>query len=287
MMEAMSTNTLKTYLLLAFLGGLCVVVGAFWGVEGATIGLGIGLLMVGGSYWFSDKMAIAATRAKPVSQSDAPELYAMTQELSQAANMRMPRLYMTPDPQPNAFATGRNEKKGVVAVTKGITQMLSRDELRGVIAHELAHIRNRDILIQSVAAAIAVGITFIARMMFWFGGGRNARGNPLGAIGMIAMLILAPLAAMLIRMAISRAREFEADRVGARIAGNPESLARALEKMQAATKRSPMMQANPATEHMYIINPFGGRKTQLSNLFATHPPTEQRIARLRSPSMYR
>ncbi|MGH2748615.1 MAG: zinc metalloprotease HtpX [Actinomycetota bacterium] len=280
----MNKNTMKTYVLLAFLGGLFVLIGSFWGQGGATIGLALGLAMVGGSYWFSDKIAIATSRAKPVSESEAPELYRMTREMTQGANMPMPRLYMTPDPQPNAFATGRNDKKAVVAVTRGITEVLSPDELRGVIAHELAHIRNRDILIGSVAAAIAMSITFVARMAFWFGGGGRGRNNPLGIVGLLAMMILAPLAAMLIQAAISRSREYEADRIGARFAGGGEPLARALEKMQAVAKQAPMVPTPTAEarEHMYIVNPFGGLKGNLAGLFSTHPPTEERIARLRS-----
>jgi heat shock protein HtpX len=282
----MIKNTFKTFVLLAGLGGLLIVVGNyFFQGAGAVIGLALGLLFAGGSYWFSDKIAIATSRAKPVSESEAPELYRMTRELTQGANMPMPRLYMTPDPQPNAFATGRNDKKAVVAVTRGITEVLSPDELRGVIAHELAHIRNRDILIGSVAAAIAMAITFVARMAFWFGGGGRGRGsNPLGIVGLLAMMILAPLAAMLIRSAISRSREFEADRIGARFAGNGEPLARALEKMQAVAKQAPMVPTPTAEarEHMYIVNPFGGLKGNLAGLFSTHPPTEERIARLRA-----
>lgn len=280
----MSKNTIKTYVLLAALGGLLILAGQLlFGGAGAYVGLGIGLLFVGGSYWFSDRIAIAASRAKPVSEQEAPQLYAMMRELTAAARMPMPRLYMTPDTQPNAFATGRNEKKAVVAVTQGITQILSPDELRGVLAHELAHVRNKDILIGSVAAAIAMGITFLARMVMWgamFGGGGSDDEGGGNIFGLLAMMILAPIAAFLLQAAVSRSREFEADRIGARLAGHGEPLARALEKLHESAKRVPM-KVNPAQASMYIVNPFTGRKVMFANLFSTHPPAEERIARLR------
>lgn len=285
----MNKNSFKTYVLLAALGGLLVLIGGgIGGGGGAAIGLVIGLVFVGGSYWFSDKLAIAAARAKPVSEAEAPGLYRIVRELTTAAGLPMPRLYVTPDPQPNAFATGRSPNHAAVAVTQGILQLLSEDELRGVIAHELAHVKNRDILIGSVAAAIAMGITFVARMLMWgamFGGGRDDEGNsPFGAIGLLAMAILAPLAAMLIQMAVSRAREFEADRVGARLTGSGEPLARALEKLHEGAKRIPM-NVNPAMEQAYIVSPFTGRKVNFAALFSTHPPVEERIARLRDPAL--
>ncbi|MBA2313501.1 MAG: zinc metalloprotease HtpX [Actinobacteria bacterium] len=282
----MNANTFKTYVLLAGLGGLLIVGGQILapGGNGALIGLVIGLIFVGGSYWFSDKIAVKAARAQPVTEQEAPDLYRMVRELTAAAHMPMPRLYVTPDMQPNAFATGRNENHAAVAVTQGIMQILSPDELRGVLAHELSHVRNKDILIGSVAAAIAMGITFSARMVMWgamFGGmgGRDDEGsNPLG---LLAMAILAPLAAGLLQMALSRSREFEADLTGASLAGNGEPLARALEKMQIATKKVPM-RVNPAQASMYIVNPLSGRKVAFARLFTTHPPTEERIRRLRA-----
>jgi heat shock protein HtpX len=282
----MLKNSLKTAVLLAALGGLLIVVGQyFFAGTGAAIGLILGLLIAGGSYWFSDKIAIKATRAQPLDEAQAPGLYRMVRELTAASNMPMPRLYITPEQQPNAFATGRNDKKAVVAVTQGIMQTLDDYELRGVIAHELAHIRNRDILIGSVAAAIAMGITFIARMLMWgaiFGGGNDDEGgNPLGAL---AFALLAPIAAALIQMAVSRSREFEADRVGARIAGSGEGLARALEKLHATAKRVPM-NVNPAQENAFIVSPFTGRQTSFAKFFSTHPPVEERISRLRSPQL--
>jgi heat shock protein HtpX len=281
----MNKNTFKTYVLLAALGGFLVLIGGvlFKGA-GAVIGLGIGLLLVGGSYWFSDKIAIKASRAKPVSEAEAPGFYRSMRELTAAAGMPMPKLYITPDQQPNAFATGRSPQHSAVAVTQGITQILTEEELRGVLAHELAHVRNRDILIGSVAAAIAMGITFVARMAMWgamFGGGGDRDDNG-GALGLILMAVLAPVAAMLLQMAISRSREYEADRVGARLAGNGEPLARALEKLHATAKKVPM-NVHPAQAQAYIVNPLTGRNVQFANLFTTHPPVEERIRRLRSP----
>ena len=281
----MSKNMIKTYVLLAALGGLLILGGQLlWEGTGAIIGLAIGLVFVGGSYWFSDKIAIAASRAKPVAEQEAPELYSIVRELCASAQMPMPRLYMTPDPQPNAFATGRNDKRAVVAVTQGILQVLNKDEVRGVLAHELAHVRNRDILISSVAAAIAMGITFLARMVMWgamFGGGGSDDEGGGNIFGLLAMALLAPIAAFMIQMAVSRSREFEADRVAAGMIGQGEPLARALEKLHETAKRVPM-NVNPAQSPMYIVNPFTGRKVAFAGLFSTHPPAEERIARLRN-----
>jgi heat shock protein HtpX len=282
----MNKNTFKTYLLLATLGGLLVVGGGLiYEGTGAAIGLIIGLLFVGGSYWFSDKIAIKAARAQPVTEAEAPEFYRIVRDLTLSANMPMPKLYATPDAQPNAFATGRNEHHSAVAVTQGITQILTENELRGVIAHELAHIKNRDILIGSVAAAIAMGITFVARMAMFgamFGGSSNDDEGG-GGLGALLMIFLAPVAAMLIQFAISRSREFEADRVGARVAGTGEPLARALEKLHETAKRVPM-NVHPAQAQAYIVNPLTGRGAHFASLFSTHPPVEERIARLRNPT---
>ena len=252
--------------------------GAVNGSGGAAIGLAIGLLFVGGSYWFSDKIAIKASRAQPVSEREAPQLYRIVHDLTVAANMPMPKLYVTPDEQPNAFATGRNDRHAAVAVTRGILDALSEAELRGVIAHELAHVKNRDILIGSVAAAIAMGITFVSRIAL-FTGTDDEDG---GGIGALLMVFLAPVAALLLQMAISRSREFEADRVGARLVGTGEPLARALEKLHAGARQIPM-RVHPAQAQAYIVNPLSGRVGGLMNLFMTHPPVEERIARLRSP----
>jgi heat shock protein HtpX len=281
----MSKNTIKTYVLLAGLGGLMVLIGSFFGRGGAFIGLMLGLVMVGGSYWFSDKLAIRAAGAVPVTEQEMPEYYRIVRELTERAGMKMPKLYVTPDMQPNAFATGRNEDHAAVAVTRGILEILDWNELRGVLAHEISHIGNRDILIGSVAAAVAMGITFIARMAMWgamFGGvGRSdddEGGNNI--IGLLAMAILAPMAAMVLQMALSRSREFEADRTGARLIGDGEPLARALEKLEIGARRIPM-DIDPAHAQAFIVNPLTGRKAQFSNLFRSHPTTEDRVERLR------
>ena len=278
----MSKNTIKTYTLLAGLGGLLVLIGGgVAGGSGALIGLVIGLVFVGGSYWFSDKLAIKAARAVPVTEAEMPEYYRIVRELAQLADMPMPKLYVTPDLQPNAFATGRNPEHAAVAVTQGILQTLTWDELRGVLAHELSHVGNRDILIGSVAAAVAMGIMFIARMAMFgaiFGGRSDDRdSNP---ISLLALAILAPVAAGLLQMALSRSREFEADRTGAKMIGTGEPLARALEKLEASARRIPM-EVNPAQAQAYIVNPLTGRQVQFKNLFTTHPSTEDRVARLR------
>ncbi|HET8929795.1 MAG TPA: zinc metalloprotease HtpX [Acidimicrobiales bacterium] len=278
-------NNIKTFILLAGLGGLMIGIGSFWGRGGAMIGLALGLVFVGGSYWFSDKLAIKAARARPVTEAEMPKYYAVVRDLTTRAQMPMPKLYVSPEPQPNAFATGRNPEHAAVAVTEGILQVLTWDELRGVLAHEISHVKNRDILIGSVAAAVAMGITFIARMAMWsslfFGGGRD--NNNGGIIGMLAMAILAPIAAMMLQMALSRSREFEADHDGAELVGTGVPLAQALAKIDAYAHRVPM-DIDPAQATAYIINPFSGRKVQFANLFSSHPPTEERIARLQHQS---
>jgi heat shock protein HtpX len=276
-------NTLKTYVLLAGLGGLLVVVGfAISGSTGAAIGLVIGLVITGASYWFSDTIAIKAARAVPVSEAEMPEYYRVVRELTQRMDMPMPRLYMTPEMQPNAFATGRSPNHAAVAVTKGILSILDWEELRGVLAHELSHVGNRDILIGSVAAAVAMGITFVTRIALWttiFTGGDEEGGDNIFVL--LALVILAPLAAGLLQLALTRTREYGADRSGARLLGDGEPLARALAKIEAGVKAVPMNVA-PAEASMFIINPLSGRRVNFANLFMTHPPTEQRIARLRS-----
>lgn len=279
----MSTNTVKTYMLLAGLAGLLVLGGrAAFGGSGALIGLVLGLVMVGGSYWFSDKLAIAAARAKPVTEAEMPEYYRIVRELADKAGMPMPRLFVSPDMQPNAFATGRNPEHAAVAVTQGILQICDWDELRGVLAHEISHVGNRDILIGSVAAAIATGITYLAQMAMWASifGGRDDEDEGANPLALIALIILAPIAAGLLQMALSRSREFEADRAGARLIGDGEPLARALLKLEAGARQIPMDVA-PAQAQKYIVNPLTGRKVQFANLFMTHPPTEERVRRLR------
>jgi heat shock protein HtpX len=281
-MRTAFTNTFKTFILLAFLGAVFIGIGAIFGTGGLIIGAVLGFLFVGGTYWFSDKIAVAAARAKPVSREELPRLYEIVGDLAQRDNLPMPRLYVSPEAQPNAFATGRGPNKAVVCVTQGILQVLDDDELRGVLAHELSHVKNRDVLIGSVAAAVALAITFIARIAMFsaiFGGGDNEGGG--NAIGLLAMAILAPLAAGLLQMALSRSREYQADASGAHLIGDGEPLARALQKIEAAAKRTPM-DVNPAEATAYIVNPLTGRKVNFANLFSTHPPTEERIARLRS-----
>ena len=280
----MSKNTIKTYVLLAALGGLILGIGSLFGTNGLILGLIIAIAITGGSYWFSDTIAIKAARAVPVTEDQMPEYYRIVRELTQRAGMPMPKLYVTPDRQPNAFATGRNPDHAAVAVTQGILEICDWSELQGVLAHEISHVGNRDILIGSVAAAVAMAITFAARMLMWsslfFGGSRdnNRGGNPIGAL---AMMILAPVAALLLQMSLSRSREYEADRSGARLLGDGEPLARALAKLDAGARQIPM-DVNPAQATAYIVNPFSGRQVQFANLFMSHPPIEDRIRRLRS-----
>ena len=277
----MDKNVFKTYILLAALGALLIGIGAIFGRTGALIGLIIGLVFVGASYWFSDKLAIKSARAVPVSEQEMPDYYRIVRELTQADNIPMPQLYVSPDAQPNAFATGRNPNHAAVAVTRGILNVLSWEELQGVLAHEISHVKNRDILIGSVAAAVAMGITFVARIALWgsmFGGSDEDSGG--NFIAILALAILAPLAAGLLQMALSRSREFEADRSGARLLHDGEPLARALEKIEASVRAIPM-DVDPVQAQKYIVNPLTGRKVQFANLFTTHPPTAERIARLR------
>ena len=266
----------RTTVLLASLTGLFVVIGALiGGPDTALLFLVMAALFNLGAYWFSDRIALAMARAKPVSEQEAPRLYQTVRELTTRAGLPMPRLYMIPQDQPNAFATGRSPKKAAVAVTRGIVQLLSEDELRGVIAHELAHIRNRDILIQSVAATIGGAITYLGYMLLWFGGEDD---SPLSLIASLALVLLAPIAATIIQLAISRQREYSADATGAEISGNPESLASALLRLEEGAKAIPM-QVNQAAEPLYIVKPFSGRG--IASLFSTHPPIEERVRRLR------
>jgi heat shock protein HtpX len=268
---------LRTTILLASLTGLLVVIGALiGGPQTALLFLGIGLVINLGAYWFSDKLARTMSRAKPIEESEAPRLYQIVRELTTRADLPMPRLYMIPQDQPNAFATGRSPKHAAVAVTRGITRLLSEDELRGVLAHELAHVRHRDILITSVASAIGGAITYLGYMLLFFGGDDDE--SPLGLVASLALVILAPIAATIIQLAISRQREFSADATGAEITGNPESLASALERLEEGAKAVPM-QVNQAAEPLYIVKPFSGGG--IASLFSTHPPIEERVRRLR------
>jgi len=282
-------NVLKTGFLLAVLTCLVVLVGqAIGGQQGMLIALVLAVVMNFFSYWFSDKMVLAMYRAQPVDEAAAPDLYAMVRGLATRAQVPMPKVYIIPTDTPNAFATGRNPEHAAVAVTEGIMRILSREELEGVIAHELSHVKNRDTLIMTVAATMAGAITYLAQMAQFaaiFGGSRrdsDERGG--GVFGTLALAILAPIAAMLVQLAISRAREFHADATGARIVGKPFGLASALEKLDQAAKALPM-DATPATAHLFIVNPLSG--SMLRSLFSTHPSTEERVARLRAMALTR
>ncbi len=281
-------NGLKTMVLMVTLTLLLVAVG---GLLGGRSGMTFALIMAFGmnfiTYWFSDKIVLRMYRARAVSEADEPELYGIVRRLAQRAELPMPKVYIIDEDQPNAFATGRNPGHAAVAVTTGIKRILSREELEGVIGHELSHVKHRDILVSTLAAAIAGAISYLAQMAQWamiFGGGRrddDEGGSPIAAI---VMMIVGPIAAMLVQMAIFRSREYGADESGARLAGNPLYLASALKKLQMASQRIPM-DANPATSHMFIVNPLSGGG--ITKLFSTHPPIEERIARLESMSMRR
>lgn len=267
-------NYVKTFGLMALMTALFMAVAGWFGGRSAMyIALGFAVVFNFGSYWFSDKVVLRMYRARPLERQEAPGLYDMVDELRQRAGLPMPAIAISASPQPNAFATGRNPQNSAVCVTQGMLQVADRDELAGVIGHELAHIKNRDMLIGTVAATLSAAVVMLARFGFWFGGDDN-RG---GLIGGILMLILAPLAAMLIQMAISRAGEYRADRVGAEISGRPQALASALEKLEAQARRRPM-EVNPSAAHLAIVNPL--RSGGLTSLFRTHPPTEERVRRL-------
>ena len=274
-------NNAKTVMLLALLTTL------LWWMSislfpngGFLFGLAIAAVFNLGVYFFSDKFALMMSRAKPVSEEELPEVYAIVRMLVDSVNMPMPRIYLMDSPQPNAFATGRNPRRGVVAVTTGLLQIMSTGELEAVLAHEISHIRNRDILISSVAAMLAAALTILARMAFWFGGGGRDRNNQLGAIVAIVAMIVAPIAAILIRMAISRSREYQADRSGVDITGQPLLLASALGKIGIATERIPM-RVNDAVSQLYIENPIKSNFRRggggIMKLLSTHPPIENRI----------
>jgi heat shock protein HtpX len=268
--------TLKTVVLLSALGGLLVGAGyLIGGPSTALIFLFIAVAINMGSWFFSDKLALRMARAQPVSEQEDPRLYQMVRDLTTRAGLPMPKLYVIPQEQPNAFATGRNPQHSAVAVTAGIRKLLTEDELRGVLAHELGHVRNRDILLTSVVASIASAITWIGYMVLWIGGDDD---SPLGIIGPLLLWILAPISAAIIQMAISRQREYAADATGAEICGNPESLASALLRLESGAQAMPM-QANQATEPLYIVKPFKGGG--IASLFSTHPPIEERVRRLR------
>ncbi len=280
-----SNNSLRTVALMAVLTALLVVIGrAFGGNGGMMLMLVVGIAINFGTYWFSDRIALSMSGAKEISVEEAPELHAMVEELAGNAGLPKPRVYVMDSTTPNAFATGRNPAHAAVAVTVGITRLLNRQELSAVLAHELAHIRNRDTLIGAFAASIAGAISMIAHMLQWaliFGRGDDDESGGLGIIGMIATIIIAPIAASIIQLAISRTREYGADATGARIVGDPLALASALEKLQTANQMAPM-QVNPATAHQFTVQPIA---SGLAGLFSTHPPIEERIRRLREMSM--
>ena len=285
------SNSFKTAILLGALTGLILIIGQlFGGQQGLIIAFIFALIMNGGSYWFSDKIVLSLYRARELKYEDAPDIHMIVEKLSRQAEIPKPRIYLVPSQNPNAFATGRNPDHAVVAITEGILRLLNEEELQGVLSHELSHIKNRDILIGSIAATLAGVIMMLASFARWaaiFGGfGRDDEDGG-GILGLIAMAILAPIAAMLIQFAISRSREYLADETGARLSKNPQGLARALEKLSLASKRIPL-EAGPATArstaHMFIVNPLSGKS--LMGLFSTHPSTEDRIRRLSAMAGY-
>jgi heat shock protein HtpX len=273
-------NQVKTAVLLVALTVLLVLIGRLWlGDSGTFIFLGIAIVMNASAYWFSDRIALASAQAQEVSPQDAPMLYRLADRLAVQYGVPRPRVYVSPDPSPNAFATGRNPKHAAICVNQGLLRILDEEELYGVLAHEFGHVRNRDILISSVVAVLAGTITLIAQFGIYFGGGRDDRQqSPYGGILALLMLILAPLAALLIQLSISRSREYQADKTGAEVSGDPLALASALRKLERATEVIPSQTAQPAFAHLYIVNPLGGQTW--SGLFSTHPPIEERIRRL-------
>ena len=279
------SNVFKTGLLLAVLTVMLVLIGgAIGGRQGMLVAFFVAVVMNFVSYWFSDKMVLAAYGAQPIEEAAAPRLYAIVHRLATRAGIPMPRVYLIPSETPNAFATGRNPEHAVVAVTEGIMRILDEEELEGVLAHELSHVKNRDVLISTIAATLAGAITYLAHMAQWaamFGGrGRDDEEGGSNPIAMILLAVLAPIAALLVQMAVSRSREFQADATGAKVAGKSWGLMKALEKLQMANQQMPMADATPATAHLFIVNPLSG--TTLMRLFSTHPPLEERIARLRA-----
>lgn len=274
-------NTMKTFVLLAGIGGIFVALGSlFGGIGGALIGLAIAFAITGASYWYSDRIAIKAARAVEVDAQSAPELHQMVSGLAERAGLPTPRIYLSPSPQPNAFATGRNPANSAVAVTEGLLANCPPNEVRAVLAHELAHIRNRDILIGSIAAAIATAISLLANMAMFAGmfGSSDDEDGP-GAGTMLLMALIAPLAAGLLQMAVSRSREFDADRYGAQLSNDPLALASALRRLETIAQRSPM-DITPAQASAWIVNPLTGTRKDFSRLFMTHPPVEERVRRL-------
>ncbi len=279
-------NVVKTTVLLVLLTAFLVFLGGLiGGQQGAMAAFILSLAINLVSYWFSDKIVLASYRAKPLSESDAPQVYRVVREIATRVHMPMPKLYWVATKTPNAFATGRSPNHAAVVVTSGILELVNEEELKGVLAHELSHVRNRDILTSSIAAALAGAIMMLARSAQWAAmfGGRSRdseeRGNPFQVVILLLVAILAPLAAMLIQLAISRSREYSADETGAHLAGSPQGLASALEKLDAASRAYPLPNANPATAHLFIVNPLSAGA--IAGLFSTHPPTKERVRRLR------
>jgi len=275
-------NSMKTVLLMSILTVMLVFVGNLLGGNGGMMmAFALAVVMNFGSYWFSDKIVLAMYRAKEITRDENPEIFSIVQDLTMRANLPMPKIYLVPGEQPNAFATGRDPNHAAVAVTDGILRLMPKNELRGVLAHELAHVKHRDILVSSIAATFAGAISMIANMAHWamiFGGGRSNDDEGRSPIAGIAMMIVAPIAAMLVQMAISRSREFMADEGGAKMSGDPMALAHALKRLHTASEQIPMESATPATAHMFIVNPLSGGA--FMSLFSTHPPMEERVARL-------
>ncbi len=279
--QARFTTQLRTWVLVAGLTALLIGIGALLGGKFIYIFVIFAVVMNVVGYWFSDKIALAASRAKPVTEQEAPQLYKILRDLSERANLPMPRVYTIPSEQPNAFATGRNAKHAAVAVTDGLMRYLPEDQIRGVLAHEMSHVKNHDILVTSIAAMIAAAIAAIANILqfsFLFGGLSDEEDSPLGLIGALATIIIAPIAAALLQLAVSRQREFLADATGARLLGTGKPLADALETLEKGVQAAPL-QVNPATASLYIVHPFSGQG--VANMFSTHPPLAERIRRLR------
>jgi heat shock protein HtpX len=276
-------NSIKTFFWMTVLGLILVVGGSLlFGRAGLVLGLGLALVMNGAAYFFGDKMALAAARAQEVSPAEAPALHALADRLAAQYHVPKPRVYVSPDPNPNAFATGRNPSHASICVNQGLLQILDQEELYGVLAHEFAHVRNRDILISTVVAVLAGAITLLAQIGQWglfFGGGRDDDNqNPLALIGVLLFVILGPIAALLVQLAVSRSREYEADHTGAEVSHDPLALASALRKLERGGQMIPSQTAQPAFAHLYLVNPLSGRS--FANLFSTHPPLDERIRRL-------
>src|ERR1700730_13160745 len=271
-------NWVKTFFWMTVLTVILVLVGSIFGRGGLFIGLAFALVMNGTAYFYGDKLALAAAQAREVTPEEAPMLHQLADRLAQQYGVPKPRVYVSPDPSPNAFATGRNPKHAAICVNEGLIQILNTEELYGVLAHEFAHVRNRDILISSVVAVMAGAMTFLSQLALFFGGGQDERDNPLGIVGVLLIVILGPIAALLVQLAVSRSREYEADHTGAEVSHEPLALASALRKLQRGTEIVPSPVAQPAFAHLYIVNPLSGQT--LAGLFSTHPPLEERIRRL-------